>query len=228
MTVALYSGSLTQFFLGAWIDDLPADEDVEGGDSDGDTDDTGDDVAHEPQDVLAFFETFRAHLTAQLQAHVKAPLAWTEAVTGPHAVAVIEAEEYGALMLAAARIAAHGQAMPAHNRKRAWSEDAAVRALVLSERGVGTMHHLVKADTWLPGDFLPIVFAPLPYADVRVGSIVQLAAALALVGPVLDRPDTRIAMLAAETIAAARRAFTAFATVAVHARAQGLPMVVDV
>ncbi len=224
MAVALYSGSLTQFFLGTWIDDLPADGDaasVDGGAEEGE-------VEPEPQDVLKFFESFREQVSTQLSAHAKEPPRWTESVDGPRSVAVLETEEYGALMLFAARVAARGQIMPGYNRKRDWSEDPAVRTLLLSERDVGAMHHLVKADTWLPAEFLPIALAKLPYADVRIGSLPQLALALEEVGKALEAPDASVGMLPTETVAAARRAFDAFVRVLAHARSERLPMVADV
>lgn len=219
MAVALFSGTLTQFFLGAWIDELPPDEA-----GDDDADDEEPDTNHDPEGVRALFDGVRASLVADLAPHARTPPLWAEAVSGPHAAAVLEDEEYGALMLFAARLATQGTTMPAYNKKRAWTEDAAVRTLRLSERGVGTMHHLVKADTWLPGDFLPIAVATFPYADVQVGSTTQLEAALARVGEALAAGGVS---LPAETVAAARRGHELFVKILAHSAAQRLPMVVD-
>ena len=228
MSVELYAGGFARFFLGDWKRASTEESSSRVAEADGE--EPEDDAAAEaatPAEVQAFFERFRDAVAAELRPHLQTPLSWTESLAGAHeAVAVTEAE-FGALMVIVARAAVQNKRLNPVVVARDWFEDPAVQAVQDAEEAFLPLHHLVKADSWLPGDFQPILETEVPERDVILGSVPQLAQALADAGRLLNTPNETTRKLAPDFVEAARRAHAGFLKIVAYATANGLPILIE-
>lgn len=166
MSVVLYAGGFARYFVGGWdgaAETAPAD----------------DDGAEEatPDDVRGFFERFRDALKTELAPHVTGPLEWSEDLSAAVETVKVNEDDLGALMIIAARDAVQNKRLSPVSTKREWFDDPAVQEVQDAVEDFHPVHHLVKADAWLPGDFPFVAETEVPDRDLILGSLPQLAVA---------------------------------------------------
>ena len=212
----LYSGGFAQFFLGHW-------QDAEGEAVAG--------VAEEddatPEEVRRYFEAFRGHLSADLGEDSPVTLAWSEALDGPHDVVDVSEQEFGALLTVAARAAVADKRLNPISRQMDWHQDPAVVVIQDADGDYLPVHHLVKADCWLPADFMAIFETEVPERDLILGSLPQLAAALREMDRILNTPNEVTRKLASPLLTEARAAHAALTRLVAWATANGMPILIE-
>jgi len=212
----LYAGGFARFFLGDWAHER---EDAEEGDDA--------EEAASPDDVRQYFEAFRDSLANDLQQHGIEGVTWSEAATSTHAVETVTTEEFSALLIIAARAHVADKRMIPINLNKDWFDDPAVVQVQDADSDFLPIHHLVKADTWLPADFDMLVESEVPERDLILGSVPQLTQALADIGKVLNTPNEVTRKLAPDLVAAARAAHDGFSKIAQWASTNGAPILID-
>ncbi len=240
MAVVMYAGGFARFFLGDWPKDGAAavaasasdDEGLDEDDldaTDEDRNDAGADAEEDasPADVQVYFESFRAALGKALATHLAAPLSWSEDLTGAQQVAFVSEADFGALMMIAARGHVQKKRLAPIDGDKPWYEDPAVLELQDADADFLPVHHLIKADTWLPAAFKLVAATEVPERDVILGSLPQLVVALADVERVLRPGSETIRKLPAPFVAGARQALAVLQEVAGFASTHGTPALID-
>ena len=212
----LYAGGFARFFLGDWPHDREEDEDFDDGEE-----------AASPDDVRLYFEAFRDTLGTDLKQHGTDNVTWSEAATGAHAVEDVSADEFSALLIIAARAHVADKRMIPINLNKDWFDDPAVVQVQDADQNFLPIHHLVKADTWLPADFEMLVESEVPERDLIIGSIPQLTLALMDLEKILNTPNEVTRKLPSSLVTNARRAQEALTKVAQWALKERAPILID-
>lgn len=215
----LYSGGFARFFLGDW-QGFELDSDAEG-------ENLADDEEATPDEVRRYFETFRNQLAITLSEESPAALTWSEALDGLYEVVTVSEREFGALLIIASRVSIADKRMNPISLQKEWHMDPAVVAIQDAEEGYLPVHHLVKADTWLPVDFVTIIETEVPERDLIIGSLPQLVAALEPMDRILNTPNETTRKLSAQLVADARAAHVALTRLATWAADMGMPILIE-
>ncbi len=217
----LYSGGLTQFFLGDCLDNdfdnVPDLENVS-------------DLEEEEattEEVIRYFETFRNQLAETLSETTPSILNWSESPDGPHKVINLSEKEFGALLTIAARVAVGNKRMNPISAAKEWHEDPAVIEIQYAEENYLPVHHLVKADSWLPADFSTIIETEVPERDLIFGSLSQLTSALNAMDPILNTPNEATRKLSPQFVNDARAAHVAMLQIVEWAKTNAMPVLIE-
>jgi hypothetical protein len=217
----LYSGGLTQFFLGDCLDndfdDVPELESVS---------DLEDEEAT-TEEVVRYFETFRDQLAETLSESKPTVLKWSEAPDGPHKIVSINEKEFGSLLTIAARVAIADKRMNPVSAAKEWHEDPAVIQIQYAENDYLPVHHLVKADSWLPAEFTTIIETEVPERDLIFGSLTQVATALKALDPILNTPNEATRKLSPQFVSDARSAHLAMLQIVEWAATHAMPVLIE-
>ena len=216
----LYSGGFTKFFLGDWQGGEPGD-DIENDDS------SDDEEEATTEDVMRYFDTFRTQLSEALSEKTPTTLKWSEAADGPHHAVKLNESEFGALLTIAARVAVADKRMKPIAPDKEWHLDPAVIDIQDADENYLPVHHLVKADSWLPADFPMIIETEVPERDVIFGSITQLAIALKAMDPILNTPNEATRKLSPAFVSDARAAHVAMQQIVEWATAHSMPILIE-
>jgi hypothetical protein len=215
----LYSGGLTRFFLGNWQNqdsNLTSEIEVSSEDEEATAD-----------EVKRYFETFQSELKVILSKDSQKNFHWSEEPDGPHHVVALEEREFGALLTIAARAAVADKRMVPISQLKEWHADPAVVSIQDAEGPYLPVHHLVKADSWLPADFNHIIETEVPERDLVLGSLSQLASALENMNAILSKPNEVTRKLPAQLTADAGAAFLALKEVVDWATTNGMPILIE-
>jgi hypothetical protein len=212
---------MTQFFLGDCLgnesEEVPELENVS---------DLEDEEAT-TEEVSRYFEAFRNQLAEVLSEKKPTVLKWSEAPDGPHKVINISEREFGALLIIAARVAVADKRMKPISLAKKWHEDPAVINIQDAEDDYLPVHHLVKADSWLPADFTTIIETEVPERDLIFGSLWQLKSSLIAMDPVLNTPNEATRKLSAQFVNDARSAHVALQQIVDWASAHSMPILIE-
>lgn len=214
----IYAGGFARFFLGQWdgFDPETADDAV-----DADTEEA------KPEDVRSYFESFKNQLANYLAETLPRPLQWSEAEDGPYKVVEVVEQEFGALLVIAARATVADKRMVPIAPHKDWWDDPAVVMLQDAENDFAPAHHLVKADTWLPADFSAVVETEVPERDVILGSLAQLDVALKHMDRILNTPNEVTRKLSTQFVSDARVAHKAFSELVAWALEHSMPILIQ-
>ncbi len=214
----LYSGGFSRFFLDDW-------QEESGNASSNDT--SVDDDEATPDQVRRYFEAFKSELATAISENSPITLDWSEALDGPHYVVTLTEEEFGALLTIAARVAIADRRMTPISTSRKWHEDPAVIAVQDVDENYLPVHHLVKADSWLPADFGVIIETEVPERDLIFGSLAQMADALKAMHPILNTPNEATRKLSTQLVSDARTAHLALKQIVDWAKTHKMPILIE-
>jgi len=108
--------------------------------------------------------------------------------------------EFGALFTIAARVSVADKRINPVARHKEWYIDPAVVAIQDADENYLPVHHLVKADSWLPTDFKMILETEVPERDMIFGSLTQLSSALKTMDHILTTPNKTTRKLPAQFV----------------------------
>jgi len=216
----LYSGAFTQFFLGDWQVVQP-ENDLENSEP------TDDEEEASTDDVIRYFESFKDQLAGALSEETPTTLVWSETLEGLHHVIELDEREFGALLTIAARVAVADKRMNPVSPNKEWHMDPAVIAIQDAEGDYLPVHHLVKADSWLPSDFTTIIETEVPERDIIFGSLNKLASALKTMDHILNTPNEATRKLSAHLVGDARVALVAFHKIVDWALTHRMPILIE-